>query len=240
MLKAPHLMDHHHDQSGQRCCPSKTSSCSLTCTSILRIHRSTFCRRCRRRTTRFLRGGVLVWLLGGHYRIGIRAAHSSLCIMHTMATLDNFRPCRAFWCGRQNGHEYSLPGHFARVVMQPLMIVSHFQGFDADHKDIALLRLKNFTLHRKLEDSEVTDPNAVGFIVGLISQLVPFVSATSHYYFYSLAVVGSSTVTVLGKNFMGPKVARGMQSDSTLVIWPSHMSLGCNSKCRCVTYKVLH
>lgn len=52
----------------------------------------------------------------------------------------------------------------------------HEQGFDADHKDIALLRLKNFTLHRKLSDEEVTHSNAVGHIVGLISHLVPYVS----------------------------------------------------------------
>lgn len=54
--------------------------------------------------------------------------------------------------------------------------MSDNQGFEADHKDIALLRLKNFTLHRKLLDSEVVNPNAVGHIVGLIAQLVPFVS----------------------------------------------------------------
>ncbi|KIW09353.1 hypothetical protein, variant 1 [Verruconis gallopava] len=51
------------------------------------------------------------------------------------------------------------------------------KGFDPDHKDIELLRLKNFTLHRKLRDEDVVSPNAVEIIVDLISHLVPFVSA---------------------------------------------------------------
>jgi hypothetical protein len=55
------------------------------------------------------------------------------------------------------------------------------KGFDADHKDIALLRLKNFTLQRKLRDEEVASSNAVGTIVGLISHLVPFVSCPNTY-----------------------------------------------------------
>lgn len=52
------------------------------------------------------------------------------------------------------------------------------QVFDADHKDIDLLRLKSFTLTRKLEDREVLGQQGLARISELIATLVPFVSQT--------------------------------------------------------------
>jgi hypothetical protein len=50
------------------------------------------------------------------------------------------------------------------------------QGYDADHKDIKLLRLKNFTISRKLVDSEITSADSLERIADLIGSMVPFVS----------------------------------------------------------------
>ena len=51
-----------------------------------------------------------------------------------------------------------------------------FQGFDAEHKDIDLLRLRNYTIGRKLADEEVTDPKALERIAHLVSCMLPLVS----------------------------------------------------------------
>ena len=49
------------------------------------------------------------------------------------------------------------------------------QGYEADHKDIKLLRLKNFTLGRKLEDSEITAADSLQRIADFIGSMAPFV-----------------------------------------------------------------
>lgn len=63
----------------------------------------------------------------------------------------------------------------------PLNIISadvcEPQGYDSDHVDIELLRLKNFTVGRKLLDAEILDGN--GFLnraADLCSVIQPFVS----------------------------------------------------------------
>ncbi|KAF1991584.1 hypothetical protein K402DRAFT_128506 [Aulographum hederae CBS 113979] len=53
------------------------------------------------------------------------------------------------------------------------------KGYDADHRDIDLLRLKSFTMLRKLEESEVTSPRGLDRIAELVGHLVPFVSNSS-------------------------------------------------------------
>lgn len=50
------------------------------------------------------------------------------------------------------------------------------QGYAADHKDIELLRLRNFTLGTKLRDDEVVGAKGLERIAGLIETMVPFVS----------------------------------------------------------------
>jgi len=51
-----------------------------------------------------------------------------------------------------------------------------YQGYDAEHRDIDLLRLKNFTIGRKLTDQEVVGNKGLGRVAELISVMVPFVS----------------------------------------------------------------
>ena len=49
------------------------------------------------------------------------------------------------------------------------------QGYDADHKDIKLLRLKSFTLSTKLGDSDITGADSLQRIADLIGSMVPLV-----------------------------------------------------------------
>ena len=51
------------------------------------------------------------------------------------------------------------------------------QDYAEDHPDIALLRLRNFTIGRKLKDEEVLGPGGLTRIVDLLGTLTPFVSS---------------------------------------------------------------
>ncbi|KAF2098125.1 hypothetical protein NA57DRAFT_76920 [Rhizodiscina lignyota] len=50
------------------------------------------------------------------------------------------------------------------------------KGYDPEHKDIELLRLRSFTIHKKLSDDEVLDTNSLARVSELISCLVPFIT----------------------------------------------------------------
>jgi len=50
------------------------------------------------------------------------------------------------------------------------------RDYAADHADIALLRLRNFTVGRKLKDEEVVGKGGLDRVVELLGCLVPFVS----------------------------------------------------------------
>lgn len=50
------------------------------------------------------------------------------------------------------------------------------KGFDADHKDILLLRLRSFTIGRKLTDEEVLGPHFLERVAELFRIMCPFVS----------------------------------------------------------------
>jgi len=49
------------------------------------------------------------------------------------------------------------------------------QGFDADHKDLNLLRLRNFTLGKKISDADVLSEDGIDKIADIIGALVPWV-----------------------------------------------------------------
>jgi len=50
------------------------------------------------------------------------------------------------------------------------------QGFDADHRDIEILRLRSYTIGRKLSDEEVTGPGFIERVADLMRIMLPFVS----------------------------------------------------------------
>lgn len=51
-----------------------------------------------------------------------------------------------------------------------------FQGFDASHRDIDLLKLRNFTVWKKVPDGVFTAEDGQDQITGIISAMVGFVS----------------------------------------------------------------
>lgn len=53
------------------------------------------------------------------------------------------------------------------------------QGYDADHRDIDLLRLKNYTVGCKLTDEEVTGKGGLERISTLLTCMKPFVGLLS-------------------------------------------------------------
>lgn len=57
------------------------------------------------------------------------------------------------------------------------MLTSFFQGYDADHKDIELLRLKNFTIGRSINEEEVLSSRFMDRVAELMSSMSPFVSS---------------------------------------------------------------
>lgn len=54
------------------------------------------------------------------------------------------------------------------------------KGFDADHRDIELLKLRNFTVGKKLPDSVFTSEGGQEQVLSIIRAMVPFVST---YFF---------------------------------------------------------
>jgi Conserved hypothetical protein (DUF2461) len=50
------------------------------------------------------------------------------------------------------------------------------QGYEANNPNIEFLRLKNFTIGRKLKDEEVLGPGSLDIIAGLVGTMAPFVS----------------------------------------------------------------
>ena len=52
----------------------------------------------------------------------------------------------------------------------------NFQGYEVDNPNIDLLKLRNYTIGRKLKDDEVVGSSGLDRIVNLIGILTPFVS----------------------------------------------------------------
>jgi len=50
------------------------------------------------------------------------------------------------------------------------------KGFAADHAEISLLRLRNYTIGRKLTNEEVLGPEGLARVADLFSTMHPFVS----------------------------------------------------------------
>ena len=55
------------------------------------------------------------------------------------------------------------------------------QDYDADHPDIDLLRLRNYTIGKKLKDEEIIGPQGLTRLTELIGAMVPFVSYGSSH-----------------------------------------------------------
>ena len=56
------------------------------------------------------------------------------------------------------------------------------QGYQAENPNIALLRLRSFTLGRKLKDDEVVGPGTLKKIADLIGILTPYVGRPISFF----------------------------------------------------------
>jgi len=65
--------------------------------------------------------------------------------------------------------------------MSTLLAKTDGQGYGADNPNIELLRLKNFTIGKTLEDKEVVAPGGLDRIAGLVGTMAPFVSSPPSY-----------------------------------------------------------
>ncbi|CZT10566.1 uncharacterized protein RCO7_07527 [Rhynchosporium graminicola] len=54
------------------------------------------------------------------------------------------------------------------------------KGFDADHKDIELLKLRNFILTKKISDGDVTSKDGLAIIADIIEAIEPFITYLNH------------------------------------------------------------
>ncbi|USP81083.1 hypothetical protein yc1106_08357 [Curvularia clavata] len=50
------------------------------------------------------------------------------------------------------------------------------KGYDHDHQDIELLRLRNFTIGRKIEDKEIVGSGGLGRVAELVLAMAPFIT----------------------------------------------------------------
>lgn len=73
----------------------------------------------------------------------------------------------------------SYPPSLLLHVAWEQTLTSHRQGYEADHPNIQLLRLRNFTLGCRLKEDEVLGANLLHRTLEIIGALKPFVSAKS-------------------------------------------------------------
>ena len=59
------------------------------------------------------------------------------------------------------------------------------QGFEADNPNIELLRLRNFTIGKRLTDKEILGEGALARVMEIVSAMVPFVSQSPISYLSS-------------------------------------------------------
>jgi len=50
------------------------------------------------------------------------------------------------------------------------------KGYDADHKDISLLKLRNFLLRKNISDAEITSDNGLNIVADIVEAIEPFIT----------------------------------------------------------------
>lgn len=50
------------------------------------------------------------------------------------------------------------------------------QGYDADHQDIELLKLKNYLLRKNISDAEIESEGILDIVANVVEAIEPFVS----------------------------------------------------------------
>lgn len=83
------------------------------------------------------------------------------------------------------------------------------QGYEKDHRDIELLRLRSFTIGKKLDDSAVMGAGGLQRIADLISCMVPFVSPSTQQHW-----MGESLLPVYRRACLGAKEGARCRKES--------------------------
>ncbi|QSS59598.1 hypothetical protein I7I51_09034 [Histoplasma capsulatum] len=58
----------------------------------------------------------------------------------------------------------------------PPPVIDYFRGYDADNKNIDLLRLRSFTMSKKLQDKDLLGPTARDRVARIVGIMEPFVT----------------------------------------------------------------
>ncbi|RYP89506.1 hypothetical protein DL770_004376 [Monosporascus sp. CRB-9-2] len=82
---------------------------------------------------------------------------------------------RTFLPGAKAGDERSAIAAFA-AVNQENALKTRPKGFHPEHRDLELLKLRNFTIGRKIDDSVLTSEDAQDKIMAIITPMVPFIT----------------------------------------------------------------
>jgi hypothetical protein len=93
---------------------------------------------------------------------------------------------------------------------------SHWQGFEADHPNIKLLRLRNFTLGCRLKEDEILGPKFLRRTLEIIGALKPFVSNSSCHSPY---LVRKGAGPKLHTTFTRPPSSSAPLQISPVMVW---------------------
>ncbi|KAF2263430.1 hypothetical protein CC78DRAFT_534029 [Lojkania enalia] len=90
--------------------------------------------------------------------------------------LTDARIRKAFFGGIDDDEKKAVKAFTNQSSNASTALKKHPKGYENDHKDIELLRLRNFTLGTKLTDDEVVGAKGLERIAELVACLVPFVT----------------------------------------------------------------
>ncbi|KAF1851766.1 uncharacterized protein K460DRAFT_362513 [Cucurbitaria berberidis CBS 394.84] len=92
------------------------------------------------------------------------------------AVLTNAGIRREFLGGIPDDEKKAVDAFTSLATNQASALKRNPKGYDHDHKDIKLLRLRNFTIGRKLLDDEVVGPEGLDRVAEVILSMVPFIT----------------------------------------------------------------
>ncbi|KAJ4319670.1 hypothetical protein N0V94_003813 [Neodidymelliopsis sp. IMI 364377] len=96
---------------------------------------------------------------------------------HKMKQILNGEQIRKEFLGGTSNNDKKVVKAFIGLTSNASTALKrHPKDYNMDHKDIELLRLRSFTLGKKLSDDEVVGPKGMGRISELISCIEPFIT----------------------------------------------------------------
>ncbi|KNG50287.1 hypothetical protein TW65_03207 [Stemphylium lycopersici] len=92
------------------------------------------------------------------------------------AVLRHPRTREAFLGGVEDDDKKAVKAFTSLSMNQSNALKRNPKGYDHDHKDIELLRLRNFTVGRKVHDNEVVGTGGLERVAELVLAMVPFIT----------------------------------------------------------------